>query len=168
MQPRCQLPAPAVCCGRCLAVPWQHQNRMCLWIEAGTSPRSQAAHAVPFPKGLLQRTTGVHVAGRAMFISRERQSPGPLSSEASGAGAGGDVYAQRVGVLLPLLQAAWVCFPWPFREMLRQCVGVGGRGPLTGSDLWVGLNHCLPHCSSNYSQKDYFVPGPVLSTLCNK
>lgn len=131
-RPRCQLPAPAICCGRCLAVPWQRQNRMCLWIEAGTSPRSQAAHAVPFPKGLLQRTAGVQVAGRAMFISGERQSPGPLPSEASGAGAGGDVYAQRVGVLLPLLQAAWVCFPPPFREMLRQCVGVGGAAHQQG------------------------------------
>lgn len=64
-QPRCQPPAPAVCCGRCLAVPWQRQNRMYLWIAAGTSPRSQAAHTVPLPKGLLRRrTTWVQVGDK--------------------------------------------------------------------------------------------------------
>lgn len=89
-RPRCQPPAAAVCCGRCLAVPWQRQNRMCLWIAAGTSPRSQAAHAVPFPKGVLRRTTQVQVGMDGVCIRRKAE---PASSKGSVAGDGEGVCA---------------------------------------------------------------------------
>lgn len=67
--------------------PWQRQNRMYLWIATGTSPHSQAAHTVPFPKGLLQRTTWVQV-GDKWCLYQETGRAGILRG-VSGRGGGG-------------------------------------------------------------------------------
>lgn len=75
-----QPPAPDVCCGRCLAVPWQRQNRMYLWIAAGTSSHSQAALTVSLPKGLLGRTTGVQVGDKWCLYGREAEPVSSLGS----------------------------------------------------------------------------------------
>lgn len=41
-----------------LAVPWQRQNRMYLWIVAGTNPRAKAGRACPSPKARWERLSG--------------------------------------------------------------------------------------------------------------
>ena len=85
------LPAanPTVCCGRCLAVPWQRRNRMYLWIAAGTSPSSQAAHTVPLPKGLLRRRTAWVQVGDKWCLCREGGRDGILRGVSGGEGRGG-------------------------------------------------------------------------------
>lgn len=114
------------------------------------------------PQRLMAKNHSGPGRGRAVFVPRERQSQHPLSSEGSEARDGGDVCARPRGVPLLLLQGPWVCFPLPFRAMLRK-QGGEERFPSAGSDLCVS-NHRLPHCYSNGSWKDYFVPRPVLST----
>lgn len=89
-RPHCQLPDPAVCCGRCLAVPWQRQNRMYLWIAVGTSPHSQASLAVSLPKDLLGRTAGVQVRDKWCLYGREAE---PTSFLGSVAGVGEDAHS---------------------------------------------------------------------------
>lgn len=118
------------------------------------------------PQRLMAKNHSGPGRGRAVFVSGERQSQHPPSSKGSVARDGEDVCAHPRGVPLLLLQGPWVCFPLPFRAMLRK-QGGEERFPSAGSDLCVS-NHHLPHCYRNGSRKDYFVSRPVLSTLYSK
>ena len=109
------LPAasPTVCCGRCLAVPWQRRNRMYLWIAAGTSPSSQAAHTVPLPKGLLRRRTAWVQVGDKWYLCPEGGRDGILHGVSGGEGRGEEEEDTRVHspaeALLWELAAASLC-----------------------------------------------------------
>lgn len=151
-----QPPAPDVCCGRCLAVPWQRQNRMYLWIAAGTSPHSQAALTVSLPKDLLGRTTGVQVGDKWCLYGREAE---PVSSSGSVAEEGEDTCAHPSWVppspgSLCLLSSALRC----------HAKEVGWEEGLPGSSWSAGSDQCLLQLLT----EGLSVAGPVLRTLYSK
>lgn len=107
-RPRCQPPAPAVCCGRCLAVPWQRQNRMYLWILPGCPCR--------FPP---QRLAGKNCwgPGRGQMVFVWERGRASVLLGVSGSGRRGCTCTSQ---LSPSWSSELVCSPLPVRAMLRK------------------------------------------------
>lgn len=135
--PRCQPPAPAICCGRCLAVPWQRQNRMYLWIAAGTSPCSQAALAFPCPKACWVELLGSRSGANAVFMG-ERQSQHPPRGQWQGRGR----TPRHIPAEIFPVCGACMCSSLPLRVLiLREQVGREAGG-LQG--WFVGVTSVFP------------------------